>query len=65
MEEWQQRTVAEKELLDEKLAKLNKFIETDPLYQGLPVVQADLMSDQAMAMSEYSRILGLRISYFK
>jgi hypothetical protein len=65
MEEWQQRTVDEKTALDEKLAKLNKFIEDDPKFGDLPVIQADLMTDQAMIMNQYSDILGKRIAYFK
>lgn len=59
----QQRVVAEKAQLDDKLLKLRKFISQD-LFKTLPDIERELLTTQAGAMTEYSDILAQRIAFF-
>lgn len=63
MEAHQQRVVDEKTELDAKREKLGAFIE-GAIYQGLPEAERDRLTQQAIAMTTYSTILGERIAAF-
>ena len=65
MEDFQQRVVAEKAELDERLGKLQKFIASSPVFAGLPVVERDLLERQQTHMVAYSAVLGERIASFE
>lgn len=59
----QQRVVDEKIALDEKMAKLDAFGDT-AIFTGLPQAERERLKRQAVAMREYSDILGERIAAF-
>ncbi len=59
----QQRVIAEKAGLDDQLGKLKKFFDT-AIYVNLDFDEKDRLSHQAVAMQEYSAILGERIAAF-
>lgn len=59
----QQRVVAEKADLDEKLAKLLAFFQT-PAFRGLSVDEQSRLHSQAAYMKGYSTVLGERIAAF-
>ena len=56
----QQRVVAEKAELDERLTKLRGFIQS-PLFAGLPKAERDLLMEQEEYMHAYSEVLDRRI----
>ena len=60
----QQRVLAEKAELDERLSKLDAFILDNPLYLQLPGDEQKRLSAQSEAMASYSSILGERIASF-
>lgn len=60
----QQRVVDEKSELDEKLTKLGEFINSSPIYTGLPEAERERLVRQKSCMGEYSEILGERIAAF-
>lgn len=60
----QQRVVDEKAELDEKRAKLDAFFETER-FNTLDIAEQARMRYQAVAMKEYSSVLGERIAAFK
>lgn len=60
----QQRVVDEKTELDEKLTKLGAFIESSPIFAGLPDDERERLVRQKSCMGEYSEILGERIAAF-
>lgn len=60
----QERVVKEKADLDERLNKLEAFIEGDA-YDALPIDERHLLQSQAVYMRNYSIILGHRIAYFR
>ena len=63
-ESWQDRVHAEKAELEERLTKLNKFIDTDE-FEGLaPLARQQLVLQQS-AMGRYLDILVLRIAEFQ
>lgn len=62
-EQYQERLLAEKKDLDEKLDKLVNFIGS-ATFQQLPSNYCDLLEDQKVAMEEYARILAARIDLF-
>ena len=64
MEAHQQRVVDEKTELDEKLDKLNSFIESNPIFGELPNAEKDRLNRQEVYMSLYSKVLGERIEAF-
>ena len=59
----QQRVVDEKAELDEKLAKLKAFFDTD-LFKSLDEDEQERMWRQADHMGDYSSVLGERIAAF-
>ena len=59
----QQRVVDEKNELDDKLAKLGAFLESDT-FANLNIIERGQLHRQYQSMSEYSKILGERINYF-
>ncbi len=63
MQPHQERVVAEKKELDDKREKLGAFIE-GKIYQSLIQEEQHRLSQQAIAMTTYSRILGERIAAF-
>lgn len=63
LQPYQERVVVEKRELDEKLVKLDSFLE-GPVFFHLPVDERSRLSSQYGVMQEYSRILGERIGAF-
>lgn len=66
MKSHEERVVAEKQELDEKLAKLKAFC-FDPgsrAFAALTPTDRDLLEDQYTVMLKYSEILGKRIDRF-
>ena len=59
----QQRVVAEKTELDEKLDKLIAFFQS-PTFRGLSVDEQSRLHSQAAYMKGYSTVLGERIGAF-
>jgi hypothetical protein len=59
----QERVIAEKVELDEKLAKLMAFFETE-VFDGLVADERERLSKQAEYMQLYSDVLGERIAAF-
>lgn len=59
----EQRVVAEKAELDEKIAKLQAFIKSEAGL-SIPAIEHGLLRQQAEAMESYSWILGVRIRRF-
>jgi hypothetical protein len=59
----QQRVVAEKAQLDDKLNKLIAFYST-AMFEGLPTEERTRLRNQGGAMRVYSEILGARIDAF-
>jgi uncharacterized protein len=62
--EWQQRVVAEKSELDERMAKLIAFFDT-PAYEQLATEDRLLLIAQHTHMRALSDTLGTRIARFK
>lgn len=63
MEAFQQRVVDEKKELDEKIAKLLAFSETET-YDNLPEDEKSDLEEQFECMNNYSSVLERRISRF-
>lgn len=59
----QQRVVAEKAEVDDRLNKLLAFTST-PIYAGLPQEERNRLSEQTSYMQAYSNVLGERIAAF-
>lgn len=59
----QQRVVAEKAQLDDKLEKLRKFFDSK-LFDSLPTIEKVRLRNQLDAMDSYSYTLGERIADF-
>jgi len=64
LEPYQRRIINEKEDLDEKIGRLDKFLGGE-LYLTMPVNDQELLRHQALIMKQYSNILGTRIARFK
>ena len=64
MQPHQQRVVDEKKDLDEKLDRLKAFLETSPIFNGLPADERERLGRQFDVMAEYSSILSQRIAAF-
>ncbi len=60
----QQRVIAERAELQDRLEKLRKFMKESPVFQALPLLQRELLEDQERCMTEYSFILSARIREF-
>ncbi len=63
MTDFQNRVIAEKSELDEKLEKLCSFKRTQ-IFAGLPVMEQERMNLQSYIMLQYSSVLGARIAAF-
>ena len=61
-EAWQQRVIIEKKELDEKLEKLDAFVDSNHL---MPCKDGSLLLKQRAAMHMYSGILSERIDLFE
>ncbi|CAB3742666.1 hypothetical protein LMG24238_06920 [Paraburkholderia sediminicola] len=61
----QQRVVDEKTELDFKRTALKVFIDSNPVFAGLPDDERGRLVAQYRVMTEYSVILGERIGAFK
>lgn len=59
----EQRVVAEKAELDEKITKLKAFMKSETGL-SIPAIDHGLLRQQAEAMESYSWFLGLRIRRF-
>lgn len=66
MQPHQERVVAEKQELDDKLAKLKTFVFTGDreIFKSLDPRERDRLENQYTAMEKYSKILGERIAAF-
>lgn len=64
MDLYQERVVAEKKELDERLAKLLGFFQTG-LFESLPADERARLRSQARFMDGYSAVLGERIDAFQ
>ena len=64
MQPHQERVVAEKSELDDKLNKLKAFIMESPIFKALPAEEQKRLNRQHDVMLEYSNILGERIEAF-
>jgi|KBSMisStandDraft_5_1062788.scaffolds.fasta_scaffold01160_20 hypothetical protein len=63
MKEYQKRVVEEKTELDNKLVKLNNFIESDR-FEDVDEEEQERLTRQGIAMQDYSLILEERIAAF-
>ena len=63
MEDWQQRVVDEYRALDEKVEKLEAFLESEA-FDKLELVDRTLLIQQHNAMSLYAHVLNSRIERF-
>lgn len=63
MEAFQARVVDEKQELDEKLTRLNQFLETD-IFNNLDPSEQERLKKQQGLMTGYSEVLGERIAAF-
>ena len=63
MAPYQERVVAEKVDLDEKIDKLTAFIDT-PIFAGLDAAEQDRLLRQLHSMGDYTAVLGERIAAF-
>jgi hypothetical protein len=63
MQPFQQRVVDEKKELDEKLAKLVAFFDTE-MFANVPADEQKRLHLQCKTMEQYSTILGQRIAAF-
>ena len=64
MKPFQERVVAEKAELDDKIAKLIAFRDS-PTFNTLDPNEQSRLTDQQVTMQQYSRILGERIAAFQ
>ena len=60
---YQQRVIDEKTELDNKLTKLVGFFDTG-IFKGLPEDEQRRLREQSEHMTNYSAVLGARISAF-
>lgn len=60
----QQRVMDESVELQDKITRLEKFVNENPAYQGMPDDDRILLSAQLAAMTAYQRILQARIMKF-
>ena len=60
----EERVVVEKNDLDEKLVKLQDFIENSRIFQALSEDDKELLERQQVIMLDYSHVLSERISGF-
>jgi hypothetical protein len=58
-----QRVLDEKAQLEDRIAKLDKFID-DPAFKAIPAAHQKLLLQQAAVMKDYSTILNQRLALF-
>lgn len=63
MEPHQQRVIGEKAELDDKIAKLTAFFDTDN-FKSLKPDEKNRLQRQCMIMNDYSIVIGERIAAF-
>ena len=63
MQDWQQRVIDEKSALDERLTKLERFMEGEE-FEQLSTKDRTLLDHQSYWMAGYSQVLGQRIRRF-
>lgn len=63
MEDYQDRVILEKTVLDEKTTKLGQFIR-QASFLDLPEIQQNLLRQQHVVMTEYAAILQKRVNLF-
>lgn len=63
MQAYQERVIKEKVELDEKMNKLNQFLDS-PALKDIPQSDQYLLHKQSIAMLQYSRVLAERINNF-
>ena len=66
MQPHEERVIAEKREIDDKLAKLDAFCYNpgNPSFKTLPPDDRYLLEKQSEVMKQYSQILGMRIARF-
>lgn len=71
LQDWQQRVVEEKKELDEKIQRLNEFLQKfddgllpDAVLESMEARDLGLLEAQLCAMEEYSECLKYRIERF-
>jgi hypothetical protein len=64
MKPHEERLIAERNELLERMKKLREFIAENPIYQSLSQRERDLLSAQYNAMDQYDNILYERIQLF-
>lgn len=64
MKEHQQRVVAERDELKDRLTKLKDFIGNNPIFSDLPKDEQERLRAQSGAMALYASILDRRILSF-
>jgi len=64
MSDFKERLISELKELDDKINKLNSFLNTDKFYE-LPIEQQELLSMQILVMMNYSVILTTRLRLLK
>lgn len=61
MKSLKEKLVEEKKDLDERLSRLNSFLENKELSSGVDETHKELLVEQSKVMTEYSHILRKRI----
>ena len=64
MEAYQERVVQEKKELDEKISKLNIFLQSDDIDSKVDIQEKSRLVSQLCAMTIYSNLLFERIANF-
>jgi DNA primase large subunit len=62
LEVWQERVIQEKKELDEKISKLQDFLDNPIQQQGVAREEIVRLYAQNLLMVQYSAILGARIT---
>jgi len=63
MQEYQQRVLDEKVELDDKLGRLQKFLDSST-FKTVDPAEQERLKNQAAAMKQYSDILADRLAHF-
>lgn len=60
----QQRVIDERDELDTKIESLSTFIQTNIIYNNLPIDERQRLTRQVVLMRKYSQVLSERIASF-
>lgn len=60
----QQRVIDERDDLDTKIDSLSTFIQTNIIYNNLPIDERQRLTRQVVLMRKYSQVLSERIASF-